>query len=347
MQTLPFAIRVAAAAATLTIASLPAAHAADVNIYSSRQPALLQPLLDAFKTETGLTATAVFIEKGMEERIKAEGANSPADLVMTIDIGRLDAAKQAGILQPVKSDVLEKNIPATFRDPAGEWFGLTSRGRVAYVSAERVKDTALTYEGLADPKWKGKLCIRSAQHQYNVALVAAFIAHHGEADTRKWLEGFRDNLATKPEGGDRDQAKAIAAGECDIGLGNTYYVGLMQTNEKEPAQKEWAKAIRVVMPTFENGGTHVNISGVGLAKNSPNKANAVKLMEWLSSDEAQRIYADANYEYPVEPGIAVSETVKAFGTLKPDTISLSDIAKNRPAAAKLINEVEFDAGPRS
>ncbi len=325
-----------------------AASAADINIYSARQPALLQPLLDAFTQETGLTTEAVFIEKGMEERVKAEGANSPADLVMTVDIGRLDAAKQAGILQPVRSETLEKNIPVAFRDGGNEWFGLTSRGRVAYVSADRVPaGEAFTYEGLADPKWRGRLCVRSGQHQYNVALIAAFVAHHGEEAARKWVGGLRDNLAVKPEGGDRDQAKAIAAGACDVGIGNTYYVGLMRTNEKEPQQKEWAAAIRVAMPTFQNGGTHVNVSGVGLARNAPHRENAVKLMEWLSGPKAQGIYATLNYEYPVTPGIEPSETVKSFGALTPDALSLDAIAKHRATASRIVDEVDFDAGPQS
>ncbi|KQT69780.1 MULTISPECIES: Fe(3+) ABC transporter substrate-binding protein [unclassified Aureimonas] len=323
------------------------AAAADVNIYTSRQPALIQPLLDAFTKETGLSTAAIFIDKGLQERIAAEGANSPADVIMTVDVGNLDAAKKAGIVQPLTNETLEKNIPAEFRDTDKEWFGLTARGRVIYASKDRVKETAITYEELADPKWKGKLCTRSGQHQYNVALIAAYIAHHGEEAARTWLTGVRDNLARKPEGGDRDQAKAIAAGECDVALGNTYYVGLMQTNEKEPAQKDWAKAISVVMPTFDNGRTHVNISGIALAKNAPNKENAIKLMEYLSGDEAQRIYSEINYEYPLEPGIAVSDAVKAFGDLKPDTLPLAEIAKFRTKASELVDAVGYDDGPQS
>ncbi|KQT52381.1 iron ABC transporter substrate-binding protein [Aureimonas sp. Leaf454] len=324
-----------------------AASAADVNIYTSRQPSLIQPLLDAFTKETGLSTAAIFIDKGLQERIAAEGANSPADVIMTVDVGNLDASKKAGVVQPVKDEVLEKNIPAEFRDSENEWFGLTARGRVVYASKERVSETAITYEELADPKWKGRLCTRSGQHQYNVALIAAYIAHHGEEAARTWVTGLRDNLARKPEGGDRDQAKAIAAGECDIALGNTYYVGLMQNNEKEPEQKEWAKAINVVMPTFDNGLTHVNISGIALAKNAPNKENAIKLMEYLSGDEAQRIYSEINYEYPLEPGIAISESVKAFGELKPDTLPLAEIAKFRTKASEIVDEVGYDEGPQS
>ena len=324
-----------------------AAQAEDVNIYTSRQPDLIQPVLDAFTEETGLTTATIFIDKGLEERIAAEGANSPADLIMTVDIGRLDAAKQAGVVQPVESETLEANIPAVFRDTENEWFGLTARGRVVYASKERVGDEPITYEELADPKWQGRLCTRSGQHQYNIALIAAYIAHHGEEAARTWVAGLRDNLARRPEGGDRDQAKAIFAGECDIAIGNTYYVGLMMHNEKEPEQKEWADAIKVVMPTFENGRTHVNISGVALAKNAPNRENAVKLMEFLSGAEAQRIYAELNYEYPLEPGIATSEVVTSFGELKIDDLPLAEIAKYRTKASEIVDEVAYDNGPQS
>ncbi|ORE87633.1 Fe(3+) ABC transporter substrate-binding protein [Aurantimonas sp. 22II-16-19i] len=339
--------------ATLTLALLgsafaaTAAQAADVNIYTSRQPELIQPVLDAFTEETGLSTATIFIDKGLEERVKAEGANSPADLIMTVDIGRLDAAKQAGVVQPVTSSTLEANIPAEFRDTANEWFALTSRARVVYASKDRVDVDQITYKDLADPKWKGRLCTRSGQHQYNIALIAAYIAHHGEDAARDWVAGLRDNLARRPEGGDRDQAKAIFAGECDIALGNTYYVGKMATNEKEPEQKDWAEAIKVIMPTFDNGLTHVNISGVSLAKNAPNRDNAVKLMEFLSSDEAQKIYAELNYEYPVEPGIETSELVESFGDLKPDNLALDEIARHRAKASEIVDEVNYDGGPQS
>ncbi|WP_427025661.1 Fe(3+) ABC transporter substrate-binding protein [Aureimonas ureilytica] len=334
-------------ALTLGTSGAGAALAADVNIYSSRQPALIQPLLDAFTKETGLSTATIFVEKGLEERVKAEGANSPADVILTVDIGRLDATREAGVLQPLEDAAIAEAIPAAFRDKGNEWAGVTARARVVYASAERVPEQAITYESLADPKWKGKICIRSGQHQYNVALVAAFLAHHGEAKTKTWLEGLRDNLATAPQGGDRDQARNVAAGQCDIAIGNTYYVGLMRTNEKEPEQKDWAKAIRVVLPTFENGGTHVNISGMGLAKHAPNRDNAVKFMEFLTTDEAQRIYAEINHEYPLKPGVAQSETVKSFGELKPDTLSLTDIASHRAKASELIDEVGFDKGPKA
>ena len=240
----------------------------------------------------------VSASSGLEQRIKTEGANSPADVLLTVDIGRLEDAVHAGITQPIKSAVLDKAVPAQYRDPEGHWYGISMRARVVYASKERVKQDAITYEELADPKWKGKICIRSGQHIYNNALFARLIAKHGEAKAEEWLRGLKANLAQKPSGGDRETARDVAAGKCDIGIGNTYYWALM--NDKEADKKAWADATRVILPTFEGGGTHVNLSGVVLAKNAPNKANAMKLIEWLAGEKAQHMYADLNYEYPVQ-----------------------------------------------
>ena len=248
-----------------------------VNIYTYRQPELIKPVLEAFTSETGIKTEVLFLDKGLEERILAEGENSPADVIMTVDISRLTAAKEKGITQPLVDETLNKLLPAEYRDPDGHWFGVTKRARVVYASKDRVKDTAITYADLADPKWKGKICMRSGQHDYNLALFSAAIEHWGTEKTEEWLKGLKANLAKKPDGGDRPQAGAIAAGECDIALGNTYYVGLMRTNEKDPKEKEWGNAINVIFPTFENGLTHVNISGAALAKHAPHRDNAVKL----------------------------------------------------------------------
>ncbi len=318
-----------------------------VNVYTYRQPELIQPVLDAFTAETGIKTEVLFLDKGLEERVAAEGANSPADVIMTVDIARLTAAKEKGITQPLVDDTVNKLLPAEYRDPEGHWFGVTKRARVVYASKDRVKDTAITYADLADPKWKGKICIRSGQHDYNLALFSAAIDHWGAEKTEEWLKGLKANLAKKPDGGDRPQAGAIAAGECDIALGNTYYVGLMRTNEKEPKEKEWGNAINVIFPTFENGLTHVNISGIALAKHAPNHDNAVKLVQFLASHEAQQVYAEKNFEYPVEPGLAPSDVVKAFGELKSDTLPLADIAKNREAASEMVDRVGLDDGPSS
>lgn len=318
----------------------------EVNIYSYRQPELIQPLLDAFTKETGITTNVLFLDKGLVERIRAEGANSPADVILTVDIQRLTEAKDGDVVQPVLDNpTINKDIPAAFRDPDGDWFGLTTRGRVVYASKDRVSQDAITYEELADPKWKGKICIRDGQHSYNIALFASMIAHHGADYTEKWMTGLKNNLARKPDGNDRSQAKSIMAGECDLALGNTYYVGLMMTNDKEPEQKDWAKAIKILFPNAADRGTHVNISGMALAKNAPNKANALKLMEFLASGEAQKIYAEQVFEYPVMPGAEPSEIVKSFGPIKPDALPLIDIAKNRKQASELVDKVGFNEGP--
>jgi iron(III) transport system substrate-binding protein len=329
-------------------AATTASASGEVNIYSYRQPELIKPLLDTFTKETGIKANVLFLDKGLVERIRAEGANSPADVIMTVDITRLMEAKEGGVTQAVTGNAaINKDIPANLRDPAGEWFGLTTRGRVVYASKERVTASNITYEELADPKWKGKICVRDGQHSYNIGLIASMIAVHGEAYTETWLTGVKNNLSQKPSGGDRDQAKAILAGGCDIGIGNTYYVGLMQTNEKEPEQKKWAEAIKVMFPNAADRGTHVNISGMALAKNAPNKANALKLMEFLASGKAQQIYAEQVFEYPVMPGAEPSAIVKGFGTIKPDTLSLADIAANRKKASELVDKVGFNEGPES
>ena len=314
--------------------------AEEVNVYSHRQPELVQPLFDAFTAETGITVNAAYVDKGMVERLQAEGDRSPADLVMTVDIARLTQVVDAGVTQPVTSELLTANIPAEFRDPGNQWFGLTSRARIVYASKDRVKDGEVTtYEDLANPKWKGRICTRPGTHDYNLALMAAMIAHHDEAYAKEWAAGVKANLAHKPEGSDRDQVKSIWAGECDISLGNTYYMGQMLA---DPEQTAWANSVRIIYPTFENGGTHVNVSGVAMTKSAPNKAAALKLMEFLASDEAQKIYAETNNEFPVEPGVERSALVASWGEFTPDTINLSDLAKLRPTALKLMEEVDFD-----
>ena len=323
----------------LLACSVPAL-AQEINVYSHRQPELIQPLVDAFTAETGIAVNVAFVDKGMAERLQAEGDRSPADLVLTVDIARLMQIVDAGVTQAVQSDVLEANIPAELRDPADHWFGLTSRARVVYASKDRVKPGEVTtYEDLASDKWKGRLCTRSGLHDYNIALLGAMIVHHDEAYATQWAEGLKANLAKKPDGGDRDQVKAIAAGECDIALGNTYYMGQMLA---DPEQKAWADAVNIVFPTFEAGGTHLNISGVAMTKSAPNKENALKFMEWLSSDTAQKIYAETNYEFPVKPGVERSELVKSWGEFTPDATPLADIAKARADALKIMETVDFD-----
>ncbi|TKA96838.1 Fe(3+) ABC transporter substrate-binding protein [Cereibacter changlensis] len=332
-------LRTSLLALALGSTALPAL-AEEVNIYSHRQPELIQPLIDAFTAETGIDVNIAFVDKGMVERLQAEGDRSPADLVLTVDIARLMQVVDAGVTQPVQSEVLEANIPAEFRDPDDRWFGLTTRARIVYASKERVADGEVTtYEDLASDKWKGRICTRSGTNDYNVALLGAVIAHDGLEKAKTWVEGLKANLAKKPDGGDRDQVKSIWAGECDISLGNTYYMGQM-VNDSE--QKEWADSVRIVFPTFEDGGTHMNVSGVAMTKSAPNKDAALKLMEFLSSDEAQHIYAETNHEFPVKPGVERSELVASWGEFTPDTLNLMEVAAQRADALKLMEEVDFD-----
>jgi iron(III) transport system substrate-binding protein len=332
----------AAALAFTTFFSANAQANGDVNVYTYRQPSLINPLFEAFTAKTGIQVKAVFAEKGLVERLAQEGRNSPADLLMTADVGRLVEAANRGLAQPVTSPAILEKVPENLRDKDNQWFGLTMRARVIYASAERANIESITYEELADPKWKGKICVRPGEHPYNVALFAAMIAHKGEDATREWLKGLKANLAIKPSGNDRAQAKSVFAGECDLAIANTYYMGKMMTNNEEPEQKEWAKAVKIVFPTSPDFGTHVNISGVLLTKNAPNKDNAIKLMEFLASDEAQRLYADGNFEYPVNPAIGPSEIVKSWGTFTPDKLNVAEIAKFEPAAIKLVDEVQFN-----
>ena len=314
--------------------------AQEINVYSHRQPELIQPLVDAFTAETGIKVNVAFVDKGMAERLVAEGDRSPADLILTVDIARLTQVVDAGVTQPVQSEVLEANIPETLRDPGDQWFGLTSRARIVYASKDRVAPGEITtYEDLASEKWKGRLCTRSGLNDYNIALLGAVIVHHGEAEATAWAEGLKANLARKPDGGDRDQVKAIAAGECDIAIGNTYYIGQMLA---DPEQAPAAEMVNVVFPTFEGGGTHLNISGVAMTKSAPNRENALAFMEWLSGDAAQKIYAETNYEFPVKPGVARSELVTSWGEFTSDQTPLADIAAARGAALKIMETVNFD-----
>jgi len=331
-------LRLSLAALAVTTA-LPAL-ADEINVYSHRQPELIQPLVDAFTADTGIAVNIAFVDKGMAERLQAEGDRSPADIVLTVDIARLQQIVDAGVTQPVQSDVLEANIPEALRDPADHWFGLTTRARIVYASKERVAAGEITtYEDLASDKWKGRICTRSGLHDYNVALLGAEIAHHGEEAATAWAEGLKANLARKPDGGDRDQVKAIWAGECDIALGNTYYMGQMLA---DPEQVPWAESVNIVFPVFEGGGTHVNISGVAMTKAAPNREAALKFMEWLSGDHAQKIYAETNNEFPVKPGVERSALVASWGDFTPDGLSLADIASHRAAALKIMETVDYD-----
>ena len=330
--------RISALVLTALVAS--PALSEEVNVYSYRQPDLIAPLTDAFTAETGIDVNVAYLDKGMVERMKAEGRRSPDDLVFTVDISRLAAIVNEGLTQPIASDTLESNVPSAYRDPDGHWYGLTTRARIVYASKDRVADGEITtYEDLASEKWQDRICTRSGMHAYNIALTSAIVHHQGEAGAKAWLEGIKSNLARKPQGNDRAQVKAIWAGECDIAIGNTYYMGKMLADKE---QQDWANAVNVVFPEFENGGTHVNVSGVALARYAPNPENALLLMEFLTSPSAQEIYAKINYEYPIAEGTNPDELVASWGSFSADGVNLMTLAANRPSALRITEEVDFD-----
>jgi len=331
---------IAIAVGMVSLASSFAAQSAqEVNIYSYRQSFLIDPVVAQFEKDTGINVNVVFAKKGLAERLKREGKYTKADIVLTTDISRLMELKDKELVAAVNSSVIESNVPAHLRDPQDEWFALTTRVRNIYASKARVGDVAITYEDLASDKFKGKICTRSGKHPYTVALVASMIAHHGEKETVTWLTKVKDNLARKPQGNDRGQIKAIAAGQCDISLGNSYYFGKMLTDDK---QKATAKAVNILFPNQQNRGSHINVSGMALTKHAPNKAAAIKLMEYLTGDLAQGIYAKVNMEYPVKPSVEKSSLVASWGEFKADKLPMSDIAKHRKQALQLLDRVKFD-----
>lgn len=326
----------------LALAATPAAAAADeVNIYTTREPGLFAPLAKAFSDKTGIKVNTVFVKDGLAERVAAEGAASPADLLMTVDVGNLVDLVEKGVTQPLAMPSVEKVVPANLRDGAGAWTALSLRARLVWAD-KSLGLKSITYADLADPKWKGQICIRSGQHPYNTALIAATIAHDGRDKAKAWVAGVKANLAKKPAGGDRDVARDILGGLCKIGVGNSYYVGLMRSGKGGPEQKVWGDGVDVVLPTFAGGGTHVNISGAALAKNAPHADAARKLIDYLVSAEGQKIYAEQNFEYPVNPAAAVDPTVAALGTLKVDAVSIAEIARHRKEASLIVDEVGFD-----
>ena len=316
------------------------AMAQEVNIYSSRQPQLIDPILEAFTAETGIKTNVVFLKDGMVERLRAEGRRSPADIVLTTDIANLTAIVDAGVTQPVDSEIINANVPESYRDADGNWFGLTMRARIAYTSKDRVASNELTsFEELADPKWAGRICIRSGLHNYNIALLSAMITHHGEAEAEAWLADVKSNLARKPQGNDRAQIKAVWAGECDVAIGNTYYMGKMLADKE---QVPWANSVNLIFPTIGDNGAHINVSGMAMTAAAPNKDEALQLMEFLTSAEAQRIYAELNFEYPLLDGVPSSELVQSWGEFTADDTPLTDIAQFRGEALKMVDRVNFD-----
>ncbi|MDN5216202.1 Fe(3+) ABC transporter substrate-binding protein [Fulvivirgaceae bacterium BMA12] len=312
-----------------------------VNVYTHRHYDVDKQLFADFTTETGIKVNVVNASADeLIQKMELEGDKSPADVLITVDAGRLHRAKEKGLIKAVKSTVLEDNIPSKFRDPEGHWFGVTYRARVIVYAPDRVNETDLsTYESLIDDKWKGKLLIRSSSNIYNQSLMASLIAANGEDGAKAWAEGMVKNMAREPKGSDRDQVKAIASGIGDIAVVNTYYIGKL-LNSKVEEEVTAGKAVKVFFPNQGEGrGTHINVSGAAVAKHAPNEANAVKFIEYLSGDKAQSVFAGANYEYPVKPGVKVAELLDSWGTFKSDAINLSVLGENNQAAVMLFDEV--------
>jgi iron(III) transport system substrate-binding protein len=312
--------------------------ASEVNLYSARKEALIKPLLDKFTQQTGIRVNLVTGKAdALLKRLQSEGINSPADLLITVDAGRLYRAQKAGVLQPVYSKLLTEAIKPQYRDPAGYWYGLSLRARVVMYVKDKVKPEQLsTYEALADEQWRGEICIRSSSNIYNQSLVASMIAAKGVEKTETWVKGLVANLARPPAGGDRDQIKAAAAGQCSIAIANTYYLGKMLT-DKSQAQRTAAAKMAIFWPNQQGRGVHINLSGAGVTKASKNRENAIKLLEYLLSADAQKWYAQANFEYPVKSGVEISALLKSWGSFKADTLNLSKLGALNPAAMKLMD----------
>lgn len=311
-----------------------------VNLYTDRHYDSDDVLYSAFSKETGIKVNIV---KGKSdeliERLKTEGADTEADLFITADVGRLHRAKASSLLQSVDSQILNTNIPVNLRDKENYWFGLTKRARVIIYAKDRVKTSELsTYEDLTNPRWKGKILVRGSDSVYNQSLLASFIEIMGEENASKWAAGIVANMARAPKGGDRDQAKAVAAGEGDIAIMNTYYFGLMM-NSSDPEEKKLTENLAIFFPDQEGNGTHINVSGAGVIKSAKNKENAIKLLEFLASEYAQKSFAEANYEYPVLKSTESSDLLKSWGSFKEQSISLSKLGELNEKAVRILNEV--------
>ena len=316
-------------------------QAQDLNIYSQREPFLIEPFLKAFTDQTGIKTIVLYSEKGLAQRLKSEGRNSPADVVLTVDIARLSVYDDMGLLSKTASTTLEKNIPAHLRSPENTWFALSKRSRILATSKDRVGAAEITrIEDLADPKWKGRICTRPGSHVYNRALMASIIAHHGSEAAEEWAKGLVANLARKPQGNDRAQVKAIYEGVCDVALINSYYYGNMKFSE-DAEQRAWADAMNIVFPNQgENDrGAHINVSGGGVAIHSKNKEAAIKLLEFLSEATSQKLYGEVNYEYPVNPAVIVDGELASWGTFKEDQLPIQKIADLSREAQMMIDRV--------
>ncbi len=313
--------------------------AAEVNVYSARKENLIKPLLDKFSAETGIKTNLITAKADkLLTRMVNEGRNTPADILITTDAGRLFRAKQANLLQPIDSDLVSETVPAHLRDIDGLWVGLSQRARVIFYAKDRVKpDQLSSYEDLANPQWKKRICIRGSGNIYNQSLVASMISARGKAETLKWATGLVKNLARKPNGGDRDQIKAAAAGQCDIAVANTYYYANM-LNNNDVAQVQAAEKMAIYWPNQNDRGTHVNVSGAAISKYSKNKDNAVRLIEFLLNAESQNWYGNVNYEYPVVKDVAVIPLLKSWGDFKSDSLNLSRLGELNAEAVKIMDK---------
>ncbi len=325
-------------AGAIALLNMPPAVAAEVNVYSARNEALIKPLLDLFSADTGIRVNLVTGKAdALLERIRREGANSPADVLITTDAGRLHRAKTADVLQAVDSAVLTAAVPAEFTDSDGYWFGLSMRARPVMYAKDRVDPAALNdYENLTNPEWKARICVRSSDNIYNQSLVASMLIARGVDATEDWVAALVANLARDPKGGDRDQIKAVAAGQCDIAIANTYYLAHL-LNSDDSDERSAAQAVAIHWPNQSGRGTHVNVSGIAMTRAAPNPGHALQLMEYLVSDAAQTWYAEANYEYPVKPGLAPSPTVAAWGEFKADSINVSRLGEFNTRAVMLMD----------
>jgi len=309
-----------------------------VNVYSHRHYASDKQLFAEFEQETGITVRVVKAgADALIERLASEGASSPADLLITADAGRLVRADAKGLLQAVESDVLTAAVPSNLRHPDGHWFGLTQRARVIVYDKERVQPTELsTYEALAEPAWKGRVLVRSSANMYNQSLLASMIAHMGESEAQAWAEAVVGNMARPPKGSDRDQMKAVAAGVGDVAIVNTYYVGLLM-NSKVPEERAIGERMGVFFPNQDGRGAHVNVSGAGVTRHAPNRDNAVKLLEFLLSDDSQAVFAQANFEFPVKPGVSAGSLLESWGDFKMDALPLSALGDHQESAVRVFD----------
>jgi iron(III) transport system substrate-binding protein len=321
----------------LSVFTISAAYAADeVVVYSARAEQLIKPMFDAFTKETGVPVKFITDKEGpLMERLRAEGPNTPADLLLTVDAGNLWQAANAGLLKPVQSKVLDANIPAHLKDPDNQWFGLSIRARTIVYNTKKLKLADLSsYEDLADPKWKGKLCLRTSKKVYNQSLVAMMIAEKGEAETEKIVNGWVNNLATDVFPDDTKLMEAIAAGQCDVGIVNTYYYGRLI--EKKPNL-----ALTLFWPNQKNSGVHVNVSGAGVVKHSKNEKGAVQLLEWFSSENGQRMFADLNMEYPANPAYKPDPVVASWGEFKHNLINVAKAGELQAVAVRLMDRARY------